>query len=66
MLSMHSLIMHSSLSLRKPHTAFYLNELLTKLMNISFFFMEPFNSPNRGNDILSSAKYLKREDKIPT
>lgn len=22
--------------------------------------MEPFNSPNRGNDILSSAKYLKR------
>lgn len=53
-----ALIMHSS-SPCKPHTAFYQNELLTKLMNISFFFMEPFNSPNRGNDILSSAKYLK-------
>lgn len=50
----HALVMHSS-SLCKPHTAFYLNELLTKLMNISFFFMKPFNSPNRGNDILSSA-----------
>lgn len=23
--------------------------------------MEPFNSPNRGNDILSGAKYLKSE-----
>lgn len=54
--------MHSS-SLCKPHTAFYQNELLTKLMNISFFFMEPFNSPNRGNDILSGAKYLKSEAK---
>lgn len=28
-------------------------------MNISFFFMEPFNSPNRGNDILSSASTWK-------
>lgn len=25
--------------------------------------MEPFNSPNRGNDILSGAKYLKSEAK---
>ena len=56
-----ALIMHSS-SLCKPHTAFYLNELLTKLMNISFFFMEPFNSPNRGNDILSSTKYLEKKE----
>lgn len=25
--------------------------------------MEPFNSPNRGNDILSGAEYLKSEAK---
>lgn len=56
-----ALIMHSS-ALCKPHIAFYLNELLTKLMNISFFFMEPFNSPNRGNHILSSAEYLTKEE----
>lgn len=59
MLSM-LLIMHSS-SLGKPRTAFYLNELLTMLMNISFFFMEAFNSPNRSNDILSNGEHLKRD-----
>lgn len=53
MLSMLSLRIHPHSS--KPHTAIYLNELLTALMNISFFFMEPFNSPSRGNDILSKA-----------
>lgn len=53
--------MHSS-SFGKPHAAFYLNELLTALMNISFFFMEAFNGPNRGNDILSSDTYLQREE----
>ena len=54
-----------SSSLCKPLAAFYLDELLTKLMNISFFFMEPFNGPNRGNDILSSDNYLKREKRPP-
>lgn len=41
--------------------AFYLNELLTKLINILFFFIEPFNSPNRGNDIVNGAKYLLKK-----
>lgn len=59
----HALITYSS-SFCKPHIAFYLNELLTKLMNISFFFMEPFNSPNRGNDILSRTSTWKNGEEI--
>lgn len=34
-------------------------------MNISVFFMEPFNSPNKGNDILSRASTCKMGRKYP-
>lgn len=39
---------------------FYLNELLTELMNISVFFNESFNGPGRSNDILSGRRTCRK------
>lgn len=50
-----ALIFYSS-SFYKAHISFYLNELLTELMNISVFLNESFNGPGRGNDILSGPR----------
>lgn len=55
----HAPVMDSS-ALPKWHTEFLSEWIINRVNEYFTLVMEPFNSPNRGNDILSNGCYLKR------